>query len=175
MIVSGRSPLEGRLARPSSLSALAALLLACSGEPEPEPVDTGWASEGTLDLRLGTGEADWTPIVDGQTLDLESGSQGLQHVVLSLRSTTLPAGRHITRLTLLEGEEVRVEPPQVTAEFFALGEAVVAPGLLLVIAEPDAVLGRELSLRAEIQQAFVGDIGRDERAVRIEWPRGAPR
>ena len=52
---------------------------------------TGAPAEGLL--TLGTGEAEFTPLVDGQDVDLTAGAQGGHHLWLSMRTEGLDPGR----------------------------------------------------------------------------------
>jgi len=67
-----------------ALSLLLTLFaFACiSGGPTPEGV-----------LELGTGEAEFVPLADGQDVDLTAGAQGGHHLWLSIRTEGLSSGR----------------------------------------------------------------------------------
>lgn len=72
--------MDRRLIR--TLTVVATLLAGC--------ID-GAPTQGTL--TLGTGEAAFEPLVDGQDVDLTAGAQGGHHLWLSMRTQGLNAGR----------------------------------------------------------------------------------
>lgn len=70
------------------------------------------ASHGPPELYLGTGQTDFLPLTDGQTLSLERGPQGGHHIWIAARMKNLRQSGSITTLTAkVVGEPSIVVPP----------------------------------------------------------------
>lgn len=157
--------------RPRALGLVLALLVASCSASGQGP-DAGPSDAGPLALVLGTGERAFTPITEGQTVQLARGCQGLQHVWIALRATGIaPRGVHV-RLSLTRvSDGVVVSAPFDTPITFAPDPGGVyfdLTGLMLVVPTPDLALGAPLVLRGEI----VDREGRGTSAmldVMIEW------
>jgi len=142
-----------------ALSCLLALFgFACIG---------GAPAEGTLEL--GTGEAEFAPLVDGQDVDLAAGAQGGHHLWLSMRAEGLASGRCELHVGVwseddLEGRQdswvsVRVNPAPDGAPGSL--EYIGWPGL---IARPECFVERPVHFLVELTDER-GVHAMDERVV----------
>lgn len=94
-----------------------------------EDFTQGWASEpppdacrplkpGAPELQLGTGQTDYSPLTDGQTLMLEQGPQGGHHVWIALRMKNLrQEGSTSTITSTVEGDPTPIAPLSVVFAF----------------------------------------------------------
>ena len=125
-----------------------------------------------FDIDIGTGRNTFVALDDGETLYLESGFQGLQHVLVSVR-TPLEPGRYFADFSLVRrDDEVLVsEPSRVRIPFEsddgASGVTASLFGYQLVVAEPDEAVGFSARLRVEIEGP--AGVGYDERDVVVQW------
>jgi len=128
---------------------------------------TGGPAEGVLEL--GTGEAAFEPLVDGQDVDLTAGAQGGHHLWLSMEAEGLASGRCEMHVSVwaeddLEGRQdswvgVRVNPAPDGAP--GTLEYVGWPGL---IAHPECFVERRVHFRVELTDER-GAHAVDERVV----------
>lgn len=132
------------------------------------PVITDWTEQSDYPLTVGIGWDDYTTYDDLGELQMEQGFQGGQHFNASLRATGLGAVDGVGCTVWLvdpalpEDENVVVEPSFQTCDFETPEELyyetaselpddlTVLPGFRLVVDDPDALLGRELELRVQI-------------------------
>lgn len=155
----------------SAIPFVVLLAAACGGDGA-DPDAGGRADGAAASLEIGTGADRFVPIEDGETLGMVRGTQGLQHVFVSLRSRGLAPRGAIVELALVRGRdgevvsnpfEVRLSLTPVEGEGYA-----ELWGLLLVIEFPDEALGEALTLEASV----VDSDGREataSKAVRVEW------
>jgi hypothetical protein len=143
--------------------ALAGLVILLGGAC----IGGGGVREGTLEL--GTGEAEFVPLVDGQDVDLTAGAQGGHHLWLSMRSQGLASGRCELRVSVWaeddpEGRQdswvsVRVNPAPDGAP--GTLEYIGWPGL---IARPECFVERRVHFSVELTDER-GARAMDERVV----------
>jgi len=140
----------GRTA-PSALLLVATMLVGCAVAPS---VDAGPGDAGPISLTLGTGAHDFTPIAEGDTLQLARGCQGLQHVWIALRATGIaPRGVHVQLSLSRVSDGAAVSAVFDTAITFSpdpSGAFDGLTGLMLVVPTPDVGLGMPLILRGDI-------------------------
>jgi len=128
-------------------------------------------SNASFDVNLGTGRNTYMPLVNGDTLHLELGHQGLQHVLVSIRLMGLPKARYSVDFLLVRDDGVNVtEPVRVRLPFNSMsdGMGVQLLGYTLVIVEPALGVGHDAVLRVAVEGPE-GEIAVDERSVRVEW------
>ncbi|MBL8952801.1 MAG: hypothetical protein JNK82_18615 [Myxococcaceae bacterium] len=124
------------------------------GEPQPEPAPTALA------LSVGTGRRGaMLPFVDGQVLSLQRGCQGSQHIFTSFRVVNAAAGLVRVKVRVVrtsDGETVSV-PVDVRLPLepdpLQMPEAAVITGLTPVVEVPRDVLGKEVEVRVELEDA----------------------
>jgi len=129
--------------------ALGLMLSGCPGEPPPEP---------SPDMRLeaGTGAREFTPLAEGDTLRLQRGCQGGQHVFVSLRGWGLPSDPVMVELALTRADDDRKVSSSFRVRYlFAQSSSEEAPdelpGLLLQVPDPAAAVGRTVRLTATVE------------------------
>ena len=129
------------------------------------------SSEASFDVIVGTGRDTHVPIDEGDTVYLELGHQGLQHVLVSLRLIGLEQARYVVDFTLIRDDGVSVsEPSRVRLPFSALpdGSGVELLGYTLVVADPALGVGHDAVLRVAVDGPD-GEVATDERRVHVEW------
>lgn len=122
------------------------LLRPGGGGPGPGPDTCDFA------LRLGTGETTLLPMP--QTLTLERGGQGLQHLFLSLEApaSSLAPGFHTMRAALYAPNETTPRAHMtLTLPFASSSDTTTATGILFVIEDPSRVVGPPLDLVVTVQ------------------------
>jgi hypothetical protein len=130
-------------------------------------------------LEVGTGEQQFEPFEDGDTVPLILGSQGAQHVAVSVRVFGLdPRGTildlRLTRdrdgMTVSQTFMVRVSLEPVAGSP-GLAEAW---GLTLVVPEPDQAIGEALTLRVRVTERMDagGRVLEVERHLFTDWASG---
>lgn len=123
------------------------LLRPGSGQPGPGPDTCDFA------LRLGTGETTFLPMP--QTLTLERGGQGLQHIFLSLEAQTssLAPGFHTMSAALYAPNEATPRAHMTLTLPFSSRppDTTSATGILFVIEDPTRVVGPTLDLVVTVQ------------------------
>jgi len=77
-----------------------------------EPYASGWASEapdickpigaGSPVVQVGTGQSDYLPLTDGQTVQMEQGPQGGHHIWIAVRQENLKQAGSITTITSVQ-------------------------------------------------------------------------
>ncbi|MFY0526970.1 hypothetical protein ACN28I_28805 [Archangium gephyra] len=128
-------------------------------------------------LEVGTGRH-FTVLGEGATLELVRGSQGSQHVFVSLRAWDLtPLTARVT-LSLARTEDgLRVSSPYEVRLPFEAATTPDAPaeleGLLLVVPDPSPALGREVRLTASIETQS-GERATDTRSATLQWGATSP-
>lgn len=151
------------------LSFIALSLLAACG-PSHGDLDAGPPA-----LELGTGEASFAPLEDGETLDLVRGCQGSQHVWVALRARGIERRGPVVDLSLTRDSDdwtvSQTFTVRVTFDESSEAPYVERHGLTLVVPEPDLALGEDLTLHATVTDRNGVTIS-DERPVRIEWGEG---
>ena len=133
--------------------------------------DSTLVSEATFEATLGTGRETYMPLDDGDTLFLELGHQGLQHVLVSIRLHGLPQDRYTVDLVLVREDGVAVsEPAHVRLPFALMADesGVELLGYTLVVVDPVLGVGHDALLRIAVEGPE-GDIAVDERNVHVEW------
>jgi hypothetical protein len=151
---------------------MAALMLALgltlAGCPEGGPTDP----DPSLRLELGTGQQQFTPLADGETLLLRQGCQGSQHIFVSLRAWGLPPNPVMVDLSLTRTEdEQRVSPAYRVRYLFAQGTGEAPdelPGLLFQLTQPAQAIGRTVRLTASVETDD-GQIAEDSHTGPLEW------
>ncbi len=157
------------------------LLIGCTrAEPQAcEHDDTAatWVCEGELTLQVGAsvGEAH-VALEEGEALLMERGTQGLQHLLLSIllpwEPEALPVGRVSVQLSAwVDG--VRVAEP------YRVGLAVVdadpgsrIPVLRWVVDEPDRIVDQELHLLVGVEAVGLDELARGELTAPVRWRPG---
>lgn len=122
------------------------LLRPGGGGPGPGPDTCDFA------LRLGTGETTLLPMP--QTLTLERGGQGLQHLFLSLEApaSSLAPGFHTVSAALYAPNETTPRAHMtLTLPFASSSDTTNATGILFVIEDPSRVVGPPLDLVVTVQ------------------------
>ena len=136
-----------------------------------EELDLSALPEAPFDVFIGTGRETFVPLMDGQTLFLELGHQGLQHVLVSIRVQGLPQDRYVVDFQLTRDDGVAIsEPARLRLPFKEIPdeEGVELLGYTLVVGEPSLGVGQSGTLRATVEDPD-GLIAADERSVNIEW------
>jgi hypothetical protein len=129
------------------------------------------AREPTLALSVGTGRDVFEPLDAQGTLVLERGSQGLQHVYVSVRAP-VQEGLHLVDLRIDGDDRVLSAPTRLSAPFLEVPEAGVSEcvGLLVVVPSPDGHTdGRAAVLRVDVEARDGGGRGVLERSVQLRW------
>lgn len=164
-----------RPGRPAAGVLLLGVLLAaaCGTSGSGSDVDAGApADAAAADLEIGTGRGEFVPFEDGETLSLIPGSQGLQHVFVSLRSRGVGPRGVLIELGLVRDRdgarvsvpfEVRLSLSPVEGEGYA-----ELWGLILVVEFPEEALGEELTLEARVTDGS-GVEAAASRPVRVDW------
>ena len=136
-------------------------------------LDTVNLPEASFDVTLGTGRTTHKPLADGDTLHLELGHQGLQHVRVSSRLGGLPQARYDVDFLLLRDDGVAVAgPTRIRLPFIGMPDESGAElfGYTLVVMEPELGVGHSALLSVAVEGP-AGDGAMDERSVQVE---GAP-
>lgn len=123
------------------------------------------------ELELGSGEFDFVPITEGQTLLLARGCQGSQHVWISLRASQLvnPRGVNVQLDLLRTSDGLRRSLEFLVRLTFDVGtEAHTLPGITLQVPDPEVTIGESLRLVATIVDAS-GRAARASRNVQVVW------
>jgi hypothetical protein len=149
---------------------LAALLLgvACGG-PLPPPEQPA----PPLRVEVGTGRSgQFTPVAEGDTLRLQRGCQGSQHIFVSLRAWGLAPDKALVTLALrrtADGQVVSL-PYRLRLPFTSPSPEAPAEltGLLLVVPEPTEALGRGVALEATVEDE-AGHSASDRRGGTLQW------
>ncbi|RKG88399.1 hypothetical protein D7V97_42775 [Corallococcus sp. CA053C] len=121
---------------------------------------------------MGTGGM-FTALQDGDTVELNSGFQGGQHVFVSLRAwelTTLSSRVELSLERTSDGNRVSV-PYEVDLRFSPSpqpGEPAMLEGLLLQVTDASKAVGQEVRLNASFE-SNTGEHGSDSRTVIIQW------
>jgi hypothetical protein len=69
------------------------------------------ANHGAPDVQLGTGQTDYLPIADGQTLSLEKGPQGGHHIWIAVRMKNLKQAGSTTTVSGVQPDTKLAPPP----------------------------------------------------------------
>lgn len=141
------------------------------GDPSTPIVrDAGEDLPSSFELTIGTGRDRFEELDAEGTLVLERGTQGLQHVYVSLRAP-VTEGLHPVELSIFEGEHVLSAPTRLSVPFVAMEGSVTAEmvGQLVVVPDPSGFTeGRPATLRARVDSRADG-VGTTERVVRLRW------
>lgn len=138
------------------------------------PTDSAAESHSEIpafDVVVGTGRQTFVPLNGKDTLYLEQGSQGLQHVLVSIRIDGLPQARYAVDFSLVRNDGVAVsEPAWVKVPFASQSDGIGVEllGYQLVVADPALGVEQDGVLRIEVEGPD-GTRGSDERAVHIAW------
>jgi len=76
--------------------------------------DAGVAPSNAFAVELGTGRETFQALAGGDTLYLESGFQGAQHVLVSVRLPELAQGRYLTEFLLARDDGLQLSEPSRT-------------------------------------------------------------
>lgn len=142
--------------------ALGLGLAGCPGGPDgPE-----------LPFEVGTGRR-FTPLAEGATLELYPGSQGGQHVFVSMRVWELTDIRARVEMSLerTSDGELMSSPYSLDLRFsksLQEGEPALLEGLLLMLPDGFRAVDRELRLTATFESDN-GEHGSDTRVVNLQW------
>ena len=134
-------------------------------------IDTANLPQASFEVTLGTGRKTHMPLADGDTLHLELGHQGLQHVLVSIRLDGLPQARYDVDFLLLRDDGVAIAgPTQIRLPFVGMpdGSGAELFGYTLVVMEPDLGVGHDALLSVAVEGPE-GDVAMDERSVHVEW------
>ena len=145
--------------------SLLGLLLAGCGVEQPPP-------RAPPRLEVGTGRS-FTALGEGAVLELARGCQGSQHVFVSMRAWELTSLTARVTLSLERVEDGRVvSSPFALRLPFEVGATPDAPatleGLLLVVPDPAASLGREVRLTASLETE-ASERASDTRSATLRW------
>jgi len=155
------------------VAAAAVASTGCVGEG-PTPVDGGddVVAVSDFDVELGTGRTVFRPLTAGDDLLLERGFQGLQHVLVGVRTTALTPGRYVVtpELARVRDDVVVSEPTSIRVPLTDGDESGAATfvGMQLVIGEPDGVVGEDCVLHLSVEDDDLG-LGFDVVEVHVEW------
>ena len=133
----------------------------------PEPT-TPTPADCDFTLTLGTGASAFEPLPE--SLVLERGNQGLQHIYVSLQTAAenLEAGLHPVSLTLTtNSDEAPKARMTLTVPWSTQGDSRVVAGMVFVIEDPTPLLGAPLTLTARVTQA--GATGCAFAPVTVRW------
>ncbi|ATB48530.1 hypothetical protein [Corallococcus macrosporus] len=150
--------------------AAAAGLMGCGGESEPpehQPTQT------LPRVAVGVGRpGQYVPVKPGDTLRLQRGCQGSQHVFVSLQAWNLdPLTATVTLALTRQSDGQRVSLPYQLRLPFEPANAqrpAMLSGLLLVVPEPSEALGERVTLEARLEDAG-GRSSTDTREGIIQW------
>lgn len=161
---SRRPPARARTWR--GLLALGLLLAGCGDASSSD------APHSPPRVEVGTGR-EFTVLEEGATLELVRGSQGSQHVFVSLRAWELSPLTAQVELSLARTEDGRaVSAPYKLRLPFEPGSGAEAPAtlesLLLVVTDPELAVDREVRLTATVQSES-GARATDARTVTLQW------
>lgn len=124
-----------------------------------------------LEIELGTGRPGvFTLIQDNDTVELVRGSQGSQHIWVSLRATGLSGHRARVLLVCADGDGREIATTHDVAQDFA--PVPGAPyeqldGLRLVVSSPPDVIGKSIRLSARVRNG--ASETEKARTVTVQW------
>lgn len=137
--------------------------------PDAAPTDMATPAAGDFPLELGGGEAQLTPIADGDEVLLHRGCQGAQHIWISLHAPTLDPALYPVTLAITHPDGAEAVPAHtIDYDFAAADPGAELVGVTLVVFDPLAVLGLPVDVHAMVETAD-GEVGRDTRRVVVEW------
>lgn len=119
---------------------------------------------------VGTGETAFEGMAAGTTWPLVRGPQGLQHLVVALR-TGAPADvgtRAFVLLGLVDPDTGDALQPELSLGV-GLGPGGDALGVRLVVPEPLGILGRPVALTASLQVVGEDAVGRAWHPIEVAW------
>jgi hypothetical protein len=153
-------------ARAAVCGGLLAMSLGLTGCPGPEP------EAPPVRFEVGTGRR-FTAIEDGATLELVRGSQGGQHVFVSLRAWNLTDTTARVEMSLERTSDGRKVSSDYAVNLrFTQGpgadEPALLEGLLLVVPDPTLAVGHEVRLKASFLSSY-GQRGEDSRTGTVQW------
>jgi len=156
----------GRSWRGALALALGLTLSGCPEAPPPEPSPD-------MRLEVGAGREQFTPLAEGDTLWIQQGCQGSQHMFVSLRAWGLPSDPVLVELSLTRTDDgKKVSASYRVRYLFAQGSGEEAPdelpGLLLQITDPDAAVGRTVRLSASVETDSGARVA-DVRTGPLQW------
>lgn len=143
--------------------ALALLLAGCAEDAHDDAPVSAFA------IALGQGVDAFTPLDDGDTLLLERGTQGYQHVYIAVRAA-IPPGFHPVAVSLVDASgDNAASPYRVGVPFTAVDEPwSEVVGLQVVIPEPSSVLAAPANLTVTVTAPDATEAW-DARPVIIAW------
>jgi hypothetical protein len=169
-----------------SIWALSLVLFVSACDPTHPSPDGSTSTEdaavmGSPRLEVGTGEQEFEPFEDGDTVPLIRGPQGAQHVAVSVRVFELdPRG------TVLDLRLTRDRDGMVVSQNFVVRVSLEpvegspglaqAWGMTLVVPEPDQAIGEALTLRVQITERADagGRVLEVERHLFTDWAPSEP-
>lgn len=158
----------------SAIAQLAVWLFSVGGSGCGDPAcDPSAAAERSLQVTVGIGErGSFQAIDDDQTLRLQRGCQGSQHIFTSLRVQGAAAGPLQVSVTVLRQADAAVVSTPFTlrlpAEPTDDPQVVQITGLTPVIEVPRDVLGKQVTIRAQVESSD-GARGSDQLRGSVEW------
>lgn len=124
-------------------------------------------------LELGTGApSTWTAVREGQTVLLQRGCQGAQHVFFSLRVWGMDVLEAPTlRLSIVRERDGLVVSSSYTLRLLpnVVGAYAEWTGLSPVVEEPSTVIDERVWMRASVQSSDRSTTVQDSRLVRVMW------
>ena len=152
-----------------ALNAFLILAIVSCGDSTDETVESSSGRESTFDLTLGTGRDSFEPLEEGGVLILERGTQGLQHIYVSLRAP-IAEGLHLIDLSLTFNNVRYSSPTRVNAPFLSVdGEDFTElVGQFVVVPEPSGVLDVPATLRAQVEPSG-GGFAEVVQEVTVSW------
>ena len=151
------------------LSVCLRLATASCGDSTEEVIEDWSGRESTFDLTVGTGRDAFEPLEEGGVLILERGTQGLQHIYVSLRAP-IAEGLHLIDLSLTFNNVRYSSPTRVNAPFLSVDgeEYAELVGQFVVVPEPSGVLDVPATLRAQVEPSG-GGFAEVVQEVTVSW------
>lgn len=151
------------------------LLLVASGactagdEDTPDDSDAGGTTP-RFEVRIGTGH-EWTAFADGDTLWLQRGNQGAQHVLVSVRAwPTVDEVFDVDVRFVRERDDEVVSLPYVRRlpwEVFVEDRGEMT-GMTPVVADPTDIVGEDITIEVDLVDAL-GQRAEIRRRAAIVW------
>jgi hypothetical protein len=155
-----------RATRAAVWGGLLALSLGMTGCPAPEP-------EGEpVRFEVGTGRR-FTGLEEGATLELVRGSQGGQHVFVSMRAWNLTDINARVEMSLERTSDGRQVSSNYAVDLrfvqgLGEGEPALLEGLLLQVPDASLAVGQQVRLKASFESDS-GQYGEDSRTGTLQW------
>lgn len=156
------------------LIAIALLpVIGCFIACEAPPCQDAASAPRSLQVLVGIGERGvFQAVPDGETLRLQRGCQGSQHIFTSLHIQPAVSGSLHVSVTVLQKADAKVVSAPLSLRLAAEPtndpQAVQITGLTPVIEVPRDVLGREVLIRAQVESSD-GARGSGQLLGVVEW------